>query len=226
MTNEAAGPTAQDKFGPDGTARHFPGNTVVSLVPSPSAEADLLTRAVDHLREAIAHDSVLLPPSSWHMTVFELLCDQVRDSVFWSTRLDADASLDAVDEFVADCVPTIPAPHQLTMHYNGISAGDTAIGVSVEPADATTTQTLIEYRNALSEVTGIRFPNHDDYRFHITLAYTLTRPSAATRPRLDEAIARVDADLNGALFAMPEPVLTFFSDMTEFAVDSRPTRPQ
>lgn len=220
------GPTAASKFAPDGTARLFPGNTIISFVPSGSPEAHLLEQASGILRDALAADFVTLPPSSWHMTVFELLCDQVRDVAHWSRFLDLDAPLHIVDEFFAERVSTVVAPRQINMRFGRIFAGEHAFGVQIEPEDSATATALSEYREALSEATGIRFPNHDSYQFHLTLAYALSRPDQERQQQIDAAVERTDRALDGARFAMPQPVLTFFSDMTDFAVDARPTRPE
>lgn len=221
-----SGPTAASKFAPDGTARHFPGNTIISFVPPGSPEAQLLEQASGHLGEALAADFVTLPPSSWHMTVFELLCDQVRDAAHWSRFLDLDAPLDTVDEFFAGRVPTVATPDQINMRFERIFVGEHALGVQIEPEDSATADVLREYRQGLSEATGVRFPNHDSYRFHVTLAYALQRSDGQGQHDFDSVAERAERDLAGARFAMPQPVLTYFSDMTDFAVDARPTRPE
>jgi len=222
MSTPHLGPSAGSKFWPDGTPRHFPGNTIISFVAAQSAEAHLLARTVDHLRESVADDFVVLPPSSWHMTVFELLCDQVRDADHWSRFLDADAPLSAADEFFAERVPTVIAPSRLDMRSRCISVGSAALGVLLEPADQVTTDALHRYREELAIATGVRFPNHDSYRFHITLAYRLSPPTSNTQQQIDAAIQRADIDLDDRGFEIAQPVLTYFSDMTDFDVGSRP----
>ncbi len=222
----SAGPSAGSKFLPDGTARYFPGNTIISFVSEGSAEALLLARVVDQLRSAIAEDFVLLPATSWHMTLFELLCDTVRDVDRWSSKLSLDASLESVDEFFAEHVPTVVAPAGLDMTCQGISADGTTLGLQLDPTDSVTADALRRYRTALSEVTGVRQPGHDNYGFHITLAYRLRRPESGRQQHIDAAMSRANAEAEGARLRIPAPVLTYFSDMTHFAEHARPAKPR
>lgn len=220
----SAGPSAARKFRPDGTARHFRGNTIISFVAPDSPEALLLARAVDRARPAIGDDLVLLPATSWHMTVFELLCDDIRDADRWSSKLALDAPLELTDEFFARHVPTVDAPSELDMTCQGVSINETTLGVQLVPTDAATADSLHRYRTELSEVTGIRFPDHDGYGFHITLAYTLRPPTPDRQRDLDAVIAASGADLEGKRFTLPAPVLTYFADMTRFVENVRPDR--
>lgn len=218
----SAGGSARSKFSPDGTPRHFPGNTIICPVSPDSAEAGHVAQAVEHLRRSFAFDFVLLPPTSWHMTVFELLCDQVRAVDRWSRYLDTATPLAVTDEFFAARIPTVSAPEELMMRYRSFTIGDDAAGLLLEPDDASTAAELEQYRERLSDVTGVRFPGHDTYRFHITVAYKLKEPSVETQRQIDAAAAQTHTDLDGARFRLPRPVLTYFSDMTEFVADARP----
>ena len=216
------GPSAAMKFSRDGAARLFRGNTIISFVAEGSPEALLLTRAVDRIRPSIAGDLVLLPASSWHMTVFELLCDDIRDVDRWSSKLALDAPLELTDEFFARHVPTVDAPSELDMTCQGVSINETTLGVQLVPTDSATADSLRRYRTELSEVTGIRAPDHDGYGFHVTLAYTLRPPTPDGHRDLDAAIAAATAELEGKRFRLPPPVLTYFDDMTRFVEDVRP----
>ena len=44
----------------------------------------------------------LLPPSSWYITVFEGVCDEVRKPGFWPSDLAVDAPLEDCDALLAE----------------------------------------------------------------------------------------------------------------------------
>ena len=83
------------KFGVDGKVQHFPGNTIIShLSPSSDLYASMLVLHEKLLQSNLSSVITLLPPSSWHMTVFEGICDEVRKPGFWPSDLAVDAPLE------------------------------------------------------------------------------------------------------------------------------------
>ncbi|MEO6063613.1 MAG: DUF1868 domain-containing protein [Thermoflexales bacterium] len=142
----------------------------------------------------------LLPESSLHMTVFELLTDMTRIPEKWSSKLALDAPLAETDPFFRRVVPPIPAPTSLAMTFGEAGPLTQAIGVRLKP-----------------EATGLRFPDHDSYRFRISLAYRILMGGEHQRA-LDAAMARVSARLARAFGVFrPAPAqLVFFEDMFAF----------
>ena len=211
------------KFHPDGSVRTFPGNTVISFVPADSHIYREAVWAQNQLRPLpFAHKFGFLPPSSFHMTVFELLCDQVRRSERWSAQLPLDMTLGETDTFFINTVPPVPRPASLRMHYAYLDPISCAL--YLEAADVETTNALRRYREQLAQATGIRFPDHDRYQFHISLAYRLIELSDEEQTELDALLARLDQRLQQSfgLFEAPPPTLTFFDDMFDFVrVDQR-----
>lgn len=205
------------KFYPDGSPRLFPGNTTICFVDpdSPIGQAGRAFQVA--LREAFGPKFAPLPPSSFHMTTMELLCDEVRAPERWSSQLALDAPLAATDAFFVERVGPLPAPAGLTMRLTTVGHRH-GILLNLEPADAATGEALRAYREAVAAATGVRFPDHDSYGFHISLAYriihldtaeeaALAALAAAWLPRLRDA---------GAAIALPPPALTFFDDMVRF----------
>jgi hypothetical protein len=212
-TSEAVGV----KFHADGRARRFSGNTVISMLPiSAKMAAPLRTTVAAVTHRAPGHYAIL-PEDSWHMTVFELLADQVRDREHWSQYLDLHAPIAVTDTFLAQAVASVVAPEPLTMRFSCLR-GIGGITASLEPAQDGTHQALAGYRERLSEVTGIRFPDHDAYRFHITLAYEIRPVPAPTQQSLSAGLATAEAALVAAgTCELPAPQFVTFEDMTAFA---------
>jgi hypothetical protein len=216
----SASPTREvgRKFHADGAPRRFPGNTIICFV----APASPIGRAAAAFQAALAQQPcgpkfTLLPPASFHMTVMELLCDQVRTPERWSAHLALDAPLPATDAFFAERVPPIPAPTGLVMQVDGLYYRNN-IMLTLQVADAATAVALQTYREAVAAATGVRFPDHATYGFHISLAYRLYDLEPAEEAALH---ALVEAWLPqllaaGAAIALPPPELTAFDDMTLF----------
>lgn len=205
------------KFHADGTARTFPGNTIICFVPPNSATFQQVSQVQAILQTLpFAYKFSFLPPASFHMTVMELLCDQVRQAGYWSTELALDVPLDVADDFFAVHVPQVPPPTTIRMQFREISPA--SLVLYLDAADTETAVALQTYRDAISRATGVRFPNHDNYDYHISLAYRLINLTTAEEDHLAQQLK----DLNQALsqefgiFAPPPPQLTFFDNMWAF----------
>ncbi len=206
------------KFHADGTARLFPGNTIICFVAPESPVGQAAIAFQEAVRQtAFGSAFTLLPPASFHMTVMELLCDQVRAPERWSAQLPLDAPLAQTDDFFLARVPAIPAPERLAMQVVGLFHRDNLM-LTLQPADGATAEALRSYRAAVAAATGVRFPDHDTYGFHISLAYRLLQLDAAQEEGLNELFAASLPRLQaaGASIALPPPVLTGFDDMTRF----------
>lgn len=82
-------------------------------------------------------------------------------------------------------------------------AGETPLTVRLLPTDDAVEARLRKLRDRLSDVTGIREPDHDRYRFHITLAYQV----APLAPKEDDAWRRSLAAWK-AMIARRAPIIT------------------
>lgn len=206
------------KFHADGLPRRFAGNTIVCMLDPAGAQYRLACRLQDRLRaQPFGRKFSLLPPDSLHMTVIELLLDEVRRPDKWSARLPLDAPLSATDRFFLQTVPRVPAPPAFRMRYQRVSCHRN-IGIHLEPADAASAAAVRGYRDAVSAATGVRFPDHDTYQFHISLAYRLIELDQAEDAALARLFSESDADARSAfgLFEPGPPQLSFFDDMFRF----------
>jgi hypothetical protein len=208
------------KFHPDGSVMPFPGNTIICFVaPDTPLLGELLwmretlqaMRCADHIG--------FLPPSSYHMTTFELLTDHWRQPQRWTPALPLDAPIPVTDAFFQAVVPRVPAPNAFLMRFAGVEPSTPAT-MRLEPADEATAQALRAYRDALAAATGIRFPNHDTYGFHITLGYKLVEFDETAAAELGATLETVNARLRASLppFRLGPPQLVFFNDMAEFTL--------
>jgi len=208
------------KFHEDGTVMPFAGNTIICFVAPDSALLGELLWMRETLQAMRCADHIgFLPPSSYHMTTFELLTDYWRQPQRWTPALPLDAPIPMTDVFFQTVVPRVPAPDAFLMRFTGVESGTPAT-MRLEPADAATRRALRGYRDALAEATGIRFPNHDTYGFHITLGYKLVEFDETAAAELGATLEVVNARLRTSLpaFRLGPPQLVFFNDMAEFTL--------
>ncbi len=206
------------KFYKDGSVRRFPGNTVISKLP-PSLP--IYAGLVDTQERLKAADSmgkyVFLPPSSFHMTVIEGLCDQVRTPEQWSTKLDLQLPLPEVNHFMAECMTRVSPPSSLVMRISPRTI-PCWLAVVLEPADTDTAQSLHQFREQFSLETGIRFPNHETYTYHISLAYSLQWLTADEERHMHSVQQEVQRALSARYpkITLQAPQFTYFEDMFRF----------
>ena len=210
------------KFNGDGTVRGFRGNTVISFVAPESPLGRCAGRARGVIEASgVAPGLTFLPPSSYHVTVIRLVCDEDREPTKWSSHLDLHCPLQDVDAFMAGAMASIHPPAPIEMRYHAMSAHD-VVSIELKPASAASEASLTSYRDAVAEVTGVRHDDHDDYVFHLSLAYRVRPLNSTERVELAEALSTAHVQLVGvATFILPAPELTFFDDMFEFRPDRR-----
>ncbi|MDX2160613.1 MAG: DUF1868 domain-containing protein [bacterium] len=206
-----------EKFYADGSPRQYPGVTVICFADPASAiyKAGESIQA-QLLEQPFGHKFALLPPSSFHMTVFSLICTERRSPDQWSAGLPLDATVEAADQFFIDRMHDIPAPPNFRMCITYL--GGRGLTIRLNPADEGTYETLWAYRDQVSQATGVRYPDHDRYLFHLTLAYNLIQLTDAEDHAFYQWRVGVGEALRCAtgIFETGQPVLTFFDDMFRF----------
>ena len=205
------------KFNADGSPLRFPGGTVISFVDDSSHLHRVVLRIRDEYRKSsFAGKLTFLPPASYHVTIFIVFNDCDRDTNHWSAHLAADTPAERVHAYMLPRVQR-PAPPPGLLFDPTYVDGDT---LRLVPADTGTAEALGTYRNRLSQATGVRFPDHEDYRYHITFAYQIEKLTHAEYDELIETNRRCTQIVQGGNegFPVPPPVYTEVMDMTRFRV--------
>ena len=180
------GKTIGKKFDENGHVLRYPGNTVVAKIePGCSAYEVML-----HLRQMVIDagfedDLILLPKDSYHMTVFRGLNDYVRKDSNWPSVLRKDTPMTKVDDHVTNAVNNAGLPGPVRMKFDYINASPGCIEVYLLPADEEQNQILRTFRDRAAEGVGVFFPKHDEYRFHISLAYVRVIPEGERAEEFD-----------------------------------------
>lgn len=192
------------KFAPDGTPLPFPGNTILCHI-DPASTAHRALRTLQERCKAAdwASSFTFLPPSSFHMTVFEGVCMNHTYRNDWPQGVPPDASRDTLSAIMLERLRDVRLPSHARIKPVGVRH-NAGIGVVVAGSDAASERQLRDTRERLSDALGYRPANFADYHFHITLAYLLHWLD-------DELAQRVGAEIQAALdemaAAVPEIVL-------------------
>ena len=168
-------PTLGLKFARDGSPLPFRGNTIICHIPETAPEVPALAELAQQL-QALPWGGrfAFLPASSYHMTVFEGVTDTERTPERWPEGVAADAALADITRRFIDRLRGLSVPQRFAMRPAGLmpmGTGGTVVGL--EPADEDTARQIRGLRESFALILGLRKPNHDAYRFHITLSYLL-----------------------------------------------------
>ncbi|NQW09840.1 MAG: DUF1868 domain-containing protein [Alphaproteobacteria bacterium] len=208
------------KFEINGRVRRFAGNTVICPVPPASPLMAALIALQDGLKVgSFARCFAFLPPSSFHMTLFEGVNDSERLTERWPTDLPLDTPLDQVTTAFRNRLDglTLPEPFRLTPEWLSCSPRGGSVLV-LAGAGEIAERALRAARDALSQRLIMTKPNHAGYRFHITLSYQIAWLSEEQADDLGRAqtilVDRFRASVPEIVIG--PPVFCTFEDMTRF----------
>lgn len=206
------------KFDVHGSVRPFPGNTIISHLDRVGELYGALLALYEQLKvHPLSHLYSLLPPTSWHMTVFEGVVDDVRAPGFWPSDLANDVVLDDCDELFARKLAhfDMKVLPPFILRIGGWQPLENGIALQLQ-ADSSRGETeLRELRDRLADLLQIRHPGHETYTFHLSIAYLIRYPSP-------EEVAILWTCLDYARQTMPltfelgAPEFCKFRDMFEF----------
>jgi len=207
------------KFHADGSVRNFPGNTIICPIAPCNSSFSEIRVAQQSLKElSLQNKFAFLPEESFHMTVMELLCDQVREKPYWSSLLALSASLEETDAFFQKVLSkTENWPRRISMKFHRMISGDT-IKIGLTPFDSNEKIVLKKFRDEISKLTGVCFPGHETYQFHITLAYAIRPLSLEEEEILESWKEKMSQQLEKQLdiSTLQKPELIVFHDMFAF----------
>ncbi len=209
------------KFHPDGRVRPFAGNTIVCHTASAAALTDRLGRLHERLRAArAARLYTLLPPSSWHMTLFDGVTDEVRIPDRWPQDMPLDMPLAEVHRHFEERLKAEVFGPKLTFSMRATATGRLRNGIDIRlrPVDAAEEQAIRTLRDRIAAVLRLRRAAHDTYGFHITLAYFIAYPgedeAAELHGLMKEEVQVLEASLPPFFVGPPE--FCHFNDMFVF----------
>jgi len=220
-----ANPTrdASLKFRPDGTVKPFAGNTVICHVPQQCQFRDGTVALRDMLaRSTFAHKLGILPPESYHMTIYPGANDQDRQLSSWPGGVPFDATIEQCSASIKARMETArfagPFPLRVRVDVPRTLNYGRASTLRMIGADAASEHALRTLRDQIAAVYKFRAPEHENYGFHITVAYTMADLSKAEmaeyRTLLQKAVDQIVAATPVLELGLPE--YCTFKDMYRF----------
>ena len=210
------------KFFPDGQVRAYPGNTVLCHVAGIPPLIERLDKLYGRLLDAeVAQIYTLLPPSSWHMTAFDGVCDGNRNGERWPGDLDREAPLLEINQtFEARLKAGRFGPGlSFAMRVRRLRPLMNVIAIELEPADEGEERAIRALRQRLAATLSFDRSATDTYTFHITLAYFIRFPDASEKARLESLMTEEIQDMAKSLdsFRVGPPEFCHFNDMFAFS---------
>jgi hypothetical protein len=165
-----------DKFDLSGAVQPFAGNTILShLPPTSPLHASMQTLYTKLASHPLAHLYTLLPPSSWHMTVFEGALDKRREPAFWPAGLDRNATIEECTSFLEEKLKSFDLGIKMPFHLRLVGFKPLVNGISIHVKAQTEEENVAirGLRDRLVEAVGMKQGNHERYKFHLSVAYLL-----------------------------------------------------
>lgn len=183
-------PGGGGKFSTDGSVQSWPGNTFICHVdPQSDVHNELRSLQEQFKMSRFAQFFTFLPPSSFHMTVFEGVSPGVKDTERLPLGATDSMSRDALTNIMLKAVEDVRFATTQTVEMDSLFCG---LGLRVIRVGEQGETPLRINRNTLRTATGINPPDFDTYTFHITFAYLvqwLTEPTAIALVDLSEELA-------------------------------------
>ena len=213
------GSTIGKKFYEDGTVRRYPGNTVVAdILPGNPAYAVMCKLRQMVIDTGMDEYLILLPENSYHMTVLQGVNDQVRKETHWPKGLPLDATMTQADDFVSAAFLEIGLPGPARMRFDAVHISTGACIIRLYPADEAQEKLLRDFRDQAADNLGLRLPNHENYRFHISLGYVRVLPEGEAAEKLEQLKVKINAYIaNQPEFTTEAPYMAYYRDMHAFS---------
>ena len=208
------------KFYDDGRVRRYPGNTVVADVTPEYSAYEVMVNLHKMVEEAGFDKThlIMLPKDSYHMTVIRGLNDQVRKDGFWPENLSREIPMEEVDDYISAAVGRVEMLGKIRMKFDKVTISTECVKAVLLPADDEQAAILKNFRDNVADEIGLRLPKHDEYVYHITLAYTRVVPEGEDDVRMKEMIGKMNEYIaDQPVFEITPPYMAYYNDMLAFS---------
>jgi len=212
------------KFTPEGRPLPFSGCTIISHLEQQGAGYCTFDNILNIYRDLPTHSFrgklAILPPSSYHVTILDLLNEGSRMRADWPGFLPRDAPMDACSIGLQGRLSSFKLACELPITM-AIDDGDwnmRSLAIPLKPFDEVELQKILQFRQRLAAALCMTLPQPDDYRFHITIAYRLKQFDEVEQRNYEAALSDWKAALRGFVRHIDLTAAEFciFSDMFSF----------
>ena len=207
---------AENKFDNKGNPLPFPGCTVICNIPLNT----YLSEQIISLQKKIENFNpnktyFYLPPSSFHMTLFDCCNFNTKNTIYWPSNIDPDMDYKDIAIELNKRIQNYIFPEELNLKVKMFFGGYSII---LEPYSEKDEKILRNCRDELSSLLKIKFENHQRYTFHITLAYILRELNQIEIKNLIEFNKKLSSDFSKKFpkITFTKPEMCTFEDMLEF----------
>ncbi|KAF5626794.1 RNA ligase cyclic nucleotide phosphodiesterase [Fusarium tjaetaba] len=189
-------PAVHTKFSPDGNPLRYPGNTTVCHIP---AESLLLPGLWEVYNTIASHPTLskkfrLLPPDSWHMTVFDGVREEEAEPGMWPEGLEKLPLEECTRNFsksvkslgLSLMAEGLAPPYK--MRVNGFQLGQFGMALDIVGATEEEEKRMRRLRDRLADAFGFHAPNHLTYRFHVSIAYLIRWLESEDQAEFEKAL--------------------------------------
>jgi len=163
----------ESKFNSEGKPLYFPGCTIICKILKNSELFDEISTIQLKYKDFNPNNAyTYLPPSSFHMTLFDCCNINTFNTSFWPKDIKAKDDYKKIALELNEKVKRYIFPDKFNLKLKKLFGGYSMI---LEGATAKDEKMLRDCRNDLSKLLGIKYSNHETYSFHITLAYILRK---------------------------------------------------
>jgi len=207
---------AENKFDNNGNPLPFPGCTIICNIPLNTDLSDEIISFQKKLENFNPEKTYFyLPPSSFHMTLFDCCNLNTKNTNYWPSGIDPNMDYKHVAIELNKRIQNYIFPKELNLKLKMFFGGYSII---LEPYSEKDEKILRNCRDELSSLLKIKFENHQRYTFHITLGYILRE--------LNQNEIKILTGFNRKLFfdfdkkfpkiIFKKPEICIFKDMLEF----------
>ena len=207
---------AENKFDDRGNPLPFPGCTIICNIPLNTNLSDQIISLQKNIENFNPEKTYFyLPPSSFHMTLFDCCNFNTKNTNYWPSDIDPDMDYKDIAVELNKRIQNYIFPKEFNLKLKMFFGGYSII---LEPYSEKDEKILRNCRDELSSLLKIKFENHQRYNFHITLAYILRELNKNEIKSLIEFNKQLSFDFSKKFpkITLTKPEMCTFEDMLEF----------
>ena len=207
---------AENKFDDQGNTLPFPGCTIICNIPLNTYLSNQIISFQKNIENFNPEKTYFyLPPSSFHMTLFDCCNLNTKNTNYWPSDIDPDMDYKDIAIELNKRIQNYIFPEEFNLKLKMFFGGYSII---LEPYSEKDEKILRNCRDELSSLLKIKFENHQRYTFHITLAYILRELNRTEIKNLIEFNKKLFYDFSKRFpkLTLEKPEMYTFEDMLEF----------
>ena len=206
----------EHKFDNKGNPLQFPGCTIICNVPLDTHLSEQIISFQKKIENFNPDKTYFyLPPSSFHMTLFDCCNFNTKNTNYWPSNIDPDIDYKDIAIELNKRIQNYIFPEEFNLKLKMFFGGYSII---LEPYSEKDEKILRNCRDELSSLLKIKFENHQRYTFHITLAYILRELNQIEIKNLIEFNKKLSFDFSKKFpkITFTKPEMCTFENMLEF----------